>query len=326
MNFYDSLIYIWSFGRFYGLFYFTNHKNELKITNSSVISALIPGICVVIIAIYGTFNIVLDDSEFQVIGGIGSIFLVVSQIGVMMQLINCVVIFITSFIHRKGVMVFYKKINELDGILKNKLKLNLDYKKMKTISSVRLVALKIGFLIICVITDYVNASNNSYILILLVYNYATGSDLVSAFQYIHCTQIIKFRFESLNDILRTQYVKPKDLETMIECHSTLNGLISKINEIFGVRQLSSITNDFVIILVQMYSFFVSIENGFNHFVYLKFLIGSLMIPYLMTKLFYMATNCQKVLSNKKNFGKLLREIENLKTTDEEIFSLVDICT
>lgn len=47
-----------------------------------------------------------------------------------------------------------------------------------------------------------------------------------------------------------------------------------------------------------------------------------MIPYLLAKLFFMSTCCQNVLSNKKIFGKLLKKLENLKTTDGEISSLV----
>lgn len=319
MNFYDSQIYIWSLGRFFGLYYFTNHQNELKITNNSVISALVPGICLVLITIYGIANLIPDEKEVL---GIGTIFLVVSQIGIMMQFMNCVVIFIMSFIHRKGVMIFFKKINELDDILIKKLKINFDYKKMKTISSTRMIGLEIGLIIICFIINYFTISNNSYIIIVLIYNYAAGSGLTSAMEYIHCTKMVKFRFESLNDILRTHNINPKDLKTMIECHYTLNGLITKMNAIFGLRQLSSITNDFVIILVQLYSFFVSIENDFRHFIYVKFLIGSLMIPYLVAKIFFMSTNCHTVLNNKKKFGNLLKRIENLRTTDEDIFSLV----
>lgn len=320
MNFYDSQSLVWPIGRFFGLYYFKNHQNELKITNYSVILALIPGVCFLLLAIIGILNLVPDEGDMEVFG-IGFIFLLVSRIGIVVQLMNCVVIFTMSFVHRNGVLMFYQNINELDGILINKLKIKLNYKKMKIRSSVRLASLEIGFIIISFIIDYVSATNKSYILIVLLYNFTAGSGLTSAYEYIHCTKMIKCRLESLNVVLRTERINSKNLEIMIKCHFTLHRLIIKMNKIYGLRQLSSITNDFVIILVQLYSYFVSIENGWQ-FVYVKYLIGSLMLPYLMAKLFFMSTCCQQVLSNKKKFGNLLKKLENLKTVDEEISSLV----
>lgn len=262
MNLYDSLSIIWPYGRIFGLYYFRNHQNQLKITTNSIILAIIPGILFLLFTIIGILNLVPDESDIELIG-IEFIFLLVSQIGIVVQLMNCLVIFIMSFIHRKGVLMFYQNVNELDDILIKKLRINLNYKKMKIRSSVRLTSLLIGFVIISFLIDYVAAENKSYILIVLSYNYTAGSGLVSAFEYIHCTRMIKCRLASLNEVLRSQQINSNYLEIIMKCNFTLNGLIIEMNKIFGLRQLSSITNDFVVVLVQLYSFFVAIENGFN---------------------------------------------------------------
>lgn len=307
MNFYNSLTYVWSYGRIYGLYYFTNHQNELKITNKS----LIPGICFILLTLYGYHIIIPDERDYH---GIQNIFIIVAQVGTSVQFLNCFVIFIMSFIHRKGILQFYERVNELDDILFNKLDIILDYKKMQFKSTFRLIMLQCGFFIISSVIDYFYASNQSYILLLLIYNYSAGSGLVSALEYITCTKIIKLRLKLLNELLiRCDHINPTDLEVMIECHFTLSGLIINLNEIYGLRQLSSITNDFAIIIVNMYSFFVSINNDF---VYRKFLFGALMLPYLMSKIYFLVSNCQIVLINKNNFGKLLKKFENSKTSTE----------
>lgn len=152
---------------------------------------------------------------------------------------------------------------------------------------------------------------------LVFYSYAAGTNIMSSFEYINGTKIIKIRFKLLNDVLiRTENINPTDLEIMIKCHITLNELITNMNKIYGSRQLSSITNDFVIIIVQLYSFFVSIDNSFHDGLYVKFIFKSLMMPTLITKIYFTAMNCQQVLSNKTDFGKLLRRFENSKISEE----------
>lgn len=310
MNFYDSLEFNWSFARFYGLNYFTNQQKHLKITTKSFITAIIPGIIFILASIIGINIVRPDESDYQSFD-IGSILFIVGQIGVFVQFTNGVLILLIAFFHRKELIQFYEKVYELDDVLQNKLEINLDYKKMQKISSIRLIMAQLTFLIISIIIDYVHASNESYILILLIYSYSSGINVMGSLEYINCAKIIKYRFKSLNELLTTtKAVTGNQLETMIKCHLTLNELITKINEIFGSRQLSSITNDFVIIVVQLYSYFVAIDNNFSDVLYVKFLYGSLMLPSLMGKLYFTSTNCQKVQSHKKKFGKLLKKLEN----------------
>lgn len=315
MNFYDSLTYVWNFGRIYGFNYFTNQQNELKVTKTSFITSLIPGTCFVLLTLYGNYVLTPEGNELY---GIDIVFLVIQQIGIVLQFLNCAMGFIMSFIHRKGVIKFYESIYEVDDILMNKLKINMNYREMKFISSRRLFTTHFGICIISGIIDYVYASNKSYIPIMLVYNYSAGSGLMSSLEYNNCTKILKYRFNLLNDLLisKSQFINPNDLEVMVKCHFTLNGLIHYLNEIYGLRQLCTITNDFVIIVVNIYVFFLSIDSGWNDFDHIKFLFGAVMLPPLITKMYFTVTNCQEVLSNKKYFGKLLKKLNDEKITIE----------
>lgn len=313
MNFYDSLTNNWSFGRFYGLNYFTTHQNHLKITTKTFLRSLIPGFSLVLITLIGGYCIRPDEADFQSFG-IGSIMFVVGQIEVIVQFTNSIIIEVMAFTHRKELIQFFEMIYELDDILEKKLQIHLNYRKMKTRSSRRLYIIQSFYVIISCIISYANASNESYILILVIYSYAGGINIMNSFEYINGTIIIKSRFKSLNDLLiRSEHINPNHLEIMIKCHLTLNELITHMNEIYGSRMLLSIANDFVIVIVQIYSFFVAIENGFNDVLYVKFLYGSLLQPLLMAKLYFVSTNCQKVLSHKNKFGKLLKKFESLKT-------------
>lgn len=246
------------------------------------------------------------------------------EIGIVCQFMNCVVILIMSFIHRKTVIKLYEKIYALDEILLTKLEIYLDYKKMKLFTTIRMFGTHFGLCFISAIIDYVYASNTSYILLLLIYNYTSGCGLMNSLEFNNCTRIIKFRFKLLNDLLLKQFecIKPNDLEIMIKCHFKLNELINDVNEIYGIKQLSTITNDFVVIIVNMYAFLVSIENNFGEFGYVKFLFGSLMLPSLTTKLYFTVTNCQQALSNKKYFGQLLKKLYYFQTTNDEVSNLV----
>lgn len=315
MNFYDSLTFMWNFERFYGLNYLTNNQNELRITNMSFIRSLIPGICFVILTIFGIHIVQPDENSHY---EIGSIILIVGQIGMLVQFMNCAVIIIMSFIHRKGVIKLYEKIYGLDEVFLNKLEINLDYKNLKFYSTRRLFTTHFGLCCMSSIIDYAYASNKSYILLLLIYNYTSGSGLMNSLEYNNCTRIIRFRFKLLNELLikKLENINSNDLEIMINCYFTLNELINDMNGIYGLRQLSTIANDFVVILVNMYSFLVSIEHKFSEFGYVKFLFGSLMLPSLMTKLYFTSTNCQGVVSNKKYFGKLIKKLNNFPMTKE----------
>lgn len=316
MNFYDSLAFIWSFAKFYGLNYFTNHKNELKITTKSFITAIIPGISFFLLSIIGIYAIRPEETDYQSVG-INTILYIVGQIGVFVQFTNGIIIIIMAFFHRKELIKFYETVYGLDDVLINKLEIKLDYKKLQIISIARLSMAQLSFFIISCIIDYVHATNESYIVILVIYSYSAGTNVMNSIEYINCAKIIKIRFKSLNKLLdTTQVISANDLEIMIECHLTLNGLITRMNEIFGSRQLSSITNDFVIIVVQLYSFFVAIDNNFNDVLIVKFLYGSLMLPSLMGKIYFTSTNCQKVQSQKNKFGKLLKKFENSKVSME----------
>lgn len=321
MNFYDSLTYNWAFARLYGLNYFTNHQNELKITNISLIRSLIPGLGFIIFFSIGMLIIRPDESDYNATG-VDNIIYVVGQIGIVVQFSTCTIIFIASFTHRKDLIKFYETVFKLDDILLNELKISLDYRKMKAISSRRLFTVQTIYCIISCIIDYAYASNQSYIVVLVVYNFSAAANLMNSLEFINGTKIIKIRFKYLNDLLaRTHHLVPNDLEVMIECHLTLNRLIISMNEIYGSRQISSITNDFVIIIVQLYSFFVAVDNSFDGLFYVKFLYGLLMLPSLMSKTFFTSTNCQRVVCNKNDFGKLLRKFENSKIT-REISNLV----
>lgn len=312
MNFYDSLTFNWSFATFYGINYFTNHQNELKITTKSFIKGIIPGISFVLLSIIGMYLVRPEETDYQSFD-IGSILFIVGQIGVFVQFTNGVIILMVAFFKRKELIKLYETLYELDDVLINTLDIKLNYKKMKKISTTRLCMVQLAFFIISCIIDYVHTSNESYILLLIIYNYSAGINVMGSIEYINGLKIIKSRFKSINELLATsQNIPAHDLETMFECHLTLNGLITRMNEIYGSRQLSSITNDFVIIVVQLYSFFVAIDNSFSDNLYVKFLYGSLMLPLLMSKLYITSTNCQKVLIHKKKFGKLLKKFENSK--------------
>lgn len=205
-------------------------------------------------------------------------------------------------------MKFYETVYRLDDNLLNKVGINLNYKTMKFRSSKRLFQIHLGLITISCIIDYIYASNKSYIFILIIYNYTAGAGLISSLEYINCAKIIKFRLKSLNDLLTTyQHINSKNLQIIIECHFTLNGLIINMNEIYGLRQLSGITNDFVIITVQLYSFFVSIDNDFNNFFYVKFLFGLLMLPQLIAKLYFTSTNCEEVIFLKR-LWKIIKKV------------------
>lgn len=125
MNFYDSLTYVWAFGRIYGLNYFTNNQNVLKITNNSFMASLIPGISFILLSLFGMHILIPDKSDYQLYS-VTSVILVVEQIGIVMQFMNCFVIFVVSYIHRKGVMKFYETVYRLDDNLLNKVGINLN--------------------------------------------------------------------------------------------------------------------------------------------------------------------------------------------------------
>lgn len=323
MDFYDSLTYLWNFERFYGLNYLTNIENELKITTFSLIRALIPGTCYVLLTFLGMNIVRFEESDIKLYG-IGSIIYIVGQIGIVCQYTNCAIIFIMSFIHRKRVIKLYEKIFALDQILITKLEIYLDYRKMKFYTIRRMFGTHFGLCCMSAVIDWAYAANYSYILLLIIYNYTAGAGLMTSLEFNNCTRIVKFRFKLLNNLLikNFKFIKPNDLEIMIKCHFILNELINDINEIYGLKQLSTITNDFAVILVNMYAFLVSIENNFGEFGYVKFLFGSLMLPSLMTKLYFTVTNCQEAVNNKKYFGQLLKKLTYLPTTDEGVSNLV----
>lgn len=318
MNFYDSLTYIWSFGQFFGINYLINHNDELKITNRS----LITGIIFISLTIIGVVIVQPEEDDVKFITGSTSILYIVIQFGLFLQFGNTIFILVISLIQRKEILRFFKTIFELDIVLQESLQVNHNYERMRYKSSRNLFQIFGILILVCFIIDYVYAGNLTYVPIIIVNNFNDGLALMSSVDYFYCTKIIQKRLKALNKlVIQNQKLKPNELEIMITCHYKLNNLICLINKMFGLKQLLSITNDFAIVIVQLYSFFISVDNNFDDFVYMKFLSGALMTPILVTKIVITVQSCHKTIALKNNFGKLLLKIQNLKI-DEPVSILV----
>lgn len=318
MNFYDSLTFLWSFGQFFGTNYLISHYDELKITNKSLVIVLI----FTVLSVVGVFIVIPEEDDYLFITHTTSILYIVIRFGVALQYMNTVFILVMSLIQRKQVFKFYKTVFDLDVVLQNILRVDLNYEKMRYKSCWQIFKIFGVYLVVTFIIGYFYSGNFTYIPILIIINFTDGSSLMSSVEYYYCTKIIQKRFKALNKlIIKSKKLKPNELEIMITCHYKLNYLICLINKIFGLKQLVSITNDFSVIIIQLYSFFISVENNFDDFIYMKFLSGSLMTPILVTKIVGTARCCQKTIALKKKFGKLLKKIEYLKS-DGDVSILV----
>lgn len=318
MNFYDSLTYIWSFGQFFGVNYIISHNNELKITNKSLLAVLI----FILLSIIGVFIIQPEEDDYKFITGTTSILYIVIQLGLILQYGNTIFILVISLIQRKKLLNFYKTVFELDFLLENSLRVNHNYERMKYKSGRNLLQISGVLIVVSFTINFFYAGNFTYVPVLIVSSFTDGLAIMSSIEYYYCTKIIQTRFKALNKIIiKTKKLKPNELEIMISCHYKLNYLICLINKMFGFKQLLSITNDFGTVIIQLYSFFISVDNNFDDFMYMKFLSGALMTPILVTKIVVTAKSCHKTIALKNKFGKLLKKIKNLKI-DEPISILV----
>lgn len=309
MNFYESLTFIWSFGNFFGVNYQISHNNELKISNKS----LLIGILFILLSIIGVFIVQPEEDDYKFITSTTSILYIVIQFGLVLQYGNTIFILVISFIQRKQMLKFYKTVFELDIVLQNSLRVNHNYVKMRYKSSKNLLQIFGILIVVSFIIDYFYAGNLTYVPILIINNFTDGLAIMSSLEYYYCTKIIQRRFKALNKlIVNTQKLIPNELDIMITCHYKLNYLISLINKIFGFKLLLSITNDFGTIIIQLYSFFISVDNNFDDFVYMKFLSGALMTPILITKIVSTVKSCHTTIALKNNFGKHLKKKNYLK--------------
>lgn len=309
MNFYDSLTYIWSFGQFFGVNYLISHNNELKFTNKSLLTVII----FLLLSIIGVFIVQPEEDDYKFISSTTSILYIVIQLGMVLQYGNTILILVISFIQRKQISKFYKNVNDLDIVLQKSLKVNHNYERMRYESSRNLCQIFGTLIVVSFVIDYFYAGNLTYVPILIINNFTDGLAIISSVEYYYCTKIIQKRFKALNKLItKSESIKPNELELMITCHYKLNYLISLINKMFGLKQLLSITNDFGIVTIQLYSFFISVDNNFDDFVYMKFLSGALMTPILVTKIVVVAKSCHETIAVKNKFGKLLKKFKNLE--------------
>lgn len=310
MNFYDSLTYIWSFGKFFGINYLISHNNDLKITNKSLLTIII----FIILSTFGVCILEPEVEDYKFISSTGSILYIVIQFGLILQFGNTIFILVNSLIQRKHILKFYKTVFDLDYVLQNSFRVDLNYRKIRYKSCRNLFQIFGIFIVVTLIIDYIYAANFTYIPLMIISNFTDGLAIMSSLEYYYCSKIIQKRFKAMNKfIIKTEKLQPNELDLMIACHYKFSYLICSINKMFGLKQLLSITNDFSIVTIQLYSFFISVDNNFNDFVYIKFLTGALMLPILVTRIVVTAKNCQKTIDLKNNFGKLLKKIKDLKS-------------
>lgn len=314
MNFYESNSYIWFLCRFYSLHFFTNQKNELKITKKSFLISSIPAIGFLLTFILGYMFVRAEASEMESYGDPSSIFFIASMFGVLAQHFNCFVILFSTIDHRNGILSLYTKLNELDTELKIKLGIKLDYKSMKKNNLKSLITLMVIFSLISTIISFIIMANISYIGVFMVFNFINGIEIISSFEYYYLTKIIKFRFSAINNVLiesiESSKIVPSQVESMIQCHISINRIITDLNKSYGFRKLFGIANDFFLILTQFYACFVLIDNTSNiRRMDLKNLMGLLTIPCVVVKVVVTAITCQKAIKAQMNFGKLLKTFQ-----------------
>lgn len=312
MNFYESNSYIWFLGRLFGLYYFTNDQNVLKITRKSLLLSTLPGLVFILIIIIAIFTVHATEDELSESVGSSAtiILLVVSVFGITSQFVTCVVILIVSFNKREQILNFYKTVNKLDGILENKLNIHFDYEAMRNKDSKKLTMVAVFYICLFMIINYAYTMNLSYISIAIISSFTYGSDLFNSIDYFYSIKIIQTRFKSLNKLFsKTSTITPTKLKIMIESHFTLNRLITEMNKIHGFKKLLNITNDFLFIMSQLHAIFVTIDDNSFTLVYMKVLLGLLVMPVLLAKMIFTAKCCEETVADKKLFGKLLKKID-----------------
>lgn len=317
MNFYESSSYIWFLGRLYGLFYFTHNQNVLKITIKSLFLSLIPGCVFVVVLIFAIFTVHASEDELSAaVGGKSlTILVIVSAFGIISQFFNCIVILIVSFSKREKVLNFYKTIYKLDAILENKLNIYFDYEKMRNKDLKKLIFLTCFYIIVFGIISYAYTMNISYISLNVLSTFTYGSDLFTSIDYYYSIKIIQIRFKSLNKLItQSLSITPNELEIMIESHFILNQLIIEMNQIHGFKKLINITNDFLFVITQLYAIFTTIDENVFNLIYMKILLGLMVMPILIAKIGFTAQCCEETLANKKLFGQLLKKLDNFEST------------
>lgn len=328
MNFYESNSYIWFFGRLFGLFYFTYNQNVLKITKKSLFLSILPGCVILVVLILAFFTVRATEDELSATIGskTNSLLVVVSVFGIVSQILNCFVIFIVSFIKREKVLNFYKTIEKLDTILKKKFNIYFDYEKMRHKDFKKLILLSFFYIFSFGVISYAYTVNVTYISLIFVSTFTYGSDLFTSIDYYYSIKIIQIRFKSLNQlIIGTSLIAPNELQIMIESHYILNQLITEINQIHGFKKLFNITNDFLFIITQLYAIFTLIDSKELNLMYMKVLLGLIIMPVLIAKIVFTAHCCEETVAYKKMFGKLLKGMNNFEcsgTISDLVYSLI----
>lgn len=325
MNFYESNSHVWFLCRSYSIYFFTNNKNDLKITKKSFLISSIPAIIFFTSIALSFAFITFKDSDFESYGDTNSILFIVSMFGILAQHFNSCLILISSLNHRNEILLFYNKLNELDNQLNKKLNIKFDYKKLKKKTLKILLLICVTYILITFVIIYIYVNTFAFILLSIIFNFINGIEIISSFEYFYLTKIIKYRFNSLNneliEIVETSKIVPSQLESMIKCHFLINCLITDMNTIYGLIKLSSIVNDFLLFLSQLYAFFVSIDSkAIFSYSNSKYLIGLMSLPFVIGKMVTTANGCQKAIKAQKNFGKLLKTLES----NEEVSDLVKI--
>lgn len=320
MNLNESHSYVCSFGRLFGLCYLSNSENRLKVTNKPLLVGLTFALAI-IFAFYSTRFEPLDQASY---GNTNSIMFIVVVFGILAQFLNCIIILISSLNQRQRVFKFYKKLNNLDMTLQSKLGIQFDYKKLKNNNLKDLLIVSVIYIIISCVINYVYVRNITYFTPTLVFTFVNGAEIMSSYDYYYSTKLIKYRFRALNgyliDSMENFKINPCQLEAMIRCHSTLNNLINDFNQMYGLKKLLGITNDFVLILSQFYGIFMSIEDNIHRILHIKFLCGIMTIPSLIFKMAIITKTCQDTVAAKNKFGKLLKAYNKMETNFNQTIS------
>lgn len=315
MKFYESNSYIWFLGRIFGLFYFTNNQNTLKITTKSLLLSLLPGCVFILVLIFASFTVQATEDDFAETFGSNSttVLLVVSIFGIISQFGNCIVIMIVSYNKREKILHFYKTVNKLDAILEKKLNIYFNYESMRNKDFKKLIIFSGYFVVTFGIISYAYTINITYISISILSTFTYGTDLFTSIDYYYSIKIIQFRFKSLNTLItETSKITANQLEILIESHFTLNRLILDLNQIHGFKKLLNITNDFVFVITQLYAIFVIIDEKMFTLVFMKVLLGLLVMPVLAAKMVMTAICCEETVAYKKLFGQLLKTIDHFE--------------
>lgn len=306
MNFYESHSHVWFLGRLLGSFHLKYHKNQLRFTNISLLSALV----FIVSLLFAVFIIRYEKEDQSTYGIQRSVLYSISVFKELSLAMNCIVTFIDSFKKRKKSLKFFKKLFEFDTIIKAQLNIHFDYKRLRQRHTRRLKIISIFFFIISAAIISVYILNVTYIPLAIVYSFTYGSAFTASFDYYYCTKLIKYRFKALNNKLIEEInlskISPCKLQVMIKCHFTLNDLIKDINEIHGFKKLMTISNDFTLIVSQLYALFISINSNFSSYIHIQYLFELLTMPYIVINLVVTAKVCQETISCKNMFGKLLK--------------------